>query len=49
MNLIRAFIKNCGNQDFDANGELQEAETSSIRVQMQGTGAEQLEVAMKLL
>ncbi len=40
MNLIWAFIGNCGNQLLDVNGEIQEAETSSVRVQMQVTGAE---------
>lgn len=49
MNLILAFVGNCGNQLLDVNGEMQEAETSSMRVQMQETGTEQLVVVMKSL
>jgi len=35
VNLIQAFIWNYGNQYLDAKGEIQEAETSSVRVPMQ--------------
>jgi len=49
VNLIWASVGNCGNQLLDDNGETQEAETLSVRVQMQATGAEQPVVAMKLL
>jgi hypothetical protein len=34
VSLIRASVGNCGNQCFDAKGETQEAETSSVRVPM---------------
>ena len=49
VNLIWASVGNCGNQLLDVNGETQEAETLSVRVQMQVTGTEQPVVVMKLL
>lgn len=49
VSLIRAPIRNCGNQDLDVKGEIQVDETIRIRVPKQGTGADQPVVAMKPL
>ena len=34
MNLIWAFVRNCGNQYLDVKGEMQGTESSSMRVLM---------------
>lgn len=49
VNLIWAPIGNCGNQSFDVKREIQEAETSSMRVPKQSAGADQLVLVKKCL
>ena len=48
-NLIRAFVRNVGTCRPDVKGEIQVEETTRKRVPMQGTGAEQQVVGMKVL
>jgi len=49
VSLIRAPVRNCGNQGLDVKGEIQVDKTIRIRVPKQDTGADQPVVAMKPL
>jgi len=47
VNLIWAFMRNCGNQFLDDKGEIQVTKFTRVRVPMHETGAEWLVVVMK--
>lgn len=49
MNIIQAFIWNSRTYDLDDKGKAMSKDLTSVKVPMQGIGAEQFVVAMKIL